>query len=335
MTNQTATRRAIPFSAQTPRMPTISGRWLAAQLAISGLIAITLMIRAGLVVSENRTLVTVVTVMSGIALVRFLVRHPPTLKHRRLRDCAEYMVLFFGTGLLGVLASYPAAALTVGFRDAVLVRADRALHFDWLAWYSLVARHASLQVAGSAAYAAVYISPLLILGYSAWTGRRSAARQFLVTYWVAGMLTLALFPVFPAEGPLAFLWHGPVPYMPTSALYMEQIIPGLRIHSVTNVDLGTLRGLVCAPSFHTVSAVLYINAAWPIPRLRWPIVLMNLAMLLAIPVEGTHYLADMIVGSFVAVLAIGVVKTALHMLEKRRRSSNPFKPASSIRGQGR
>ena len=319
MADQTGQTSPLLCEAQALRLPIVSGKWLAMQLAISGLIAATLMMRAGLVVHENRTFTVVSMAMLAIASVRFLTRNSSSLQHRRLRDCAEYVVLFFGTGLFGVLASYPAAALTVGFDDSVLVRADRALHFDWLAWYSLVAHHASLQVAGSAAYAAVYVSPLLILGYCAWTERRSAARQFLVTYWVAGLLTLALFPMFPAEGPLAFLWHGPVPYMPTSALYMEQIIPGLRIHSVTDVDLGALRGLVCAPSFHTVSAVLYINAAWPIRQLRWPLALINLAMLLAVPVEGTHYLADMIVGLFVAVLAICIVRGVLHILRERQR----------------
>ncbi|MBV1691014.1 phosphatase PAP2 family protein [Novosphingobium sp. G106] len=319
MTDRAGPIDSIPSKAGMPRHPTIPGKWLALQLALSGLIAMTLMMRTGLKVIENRTLIGVSIAMSAAALVRYIVRRSHSPRHQRLRDFAEYLVLFSGTSLFGVLASYPAAALTVGFDDPILDRVDKALHFDWVAWYIMVANHTSLQIAGSVAYAAIYVSPLLILGHLAWTGQRSAARKFLVTFWLAVLLTLALFPVFPAEGPLAFLWHGSVPYMPTSALYMEHIIPDLRGHSVTNVDLGSLRGLVCAPSFHTVSAALYIHTAWPVRRLRWPLTLINLAMLLAIPVEGTHYLADMIVGLLVAILAIGIVRTSLYILWRQWR----------------
>jgi membrane-associated phospholipid phosphatase len=152
---------------------------------------------------------------------------------------------------------------------------------------------------------------LVLIGHFALTGQRARSRRFLLTFWLGAVLTLALFPLFPAEGPLAYLWHGPIPYMPTSALYQEQLIPALRMHRVTDIDLGHLRGLVCAPSFHTVSAVIYIAAAWPCRSLRWPISLLNLAMLLATPIEGTHYLSDMIAGFGVAVAAITLVDLAL------------------------
>lgn len=98
--------------------------------------------------------------------------------------------------------------------------------------------------------------------------------------------------------------------MPTSALYQEELVIALRAHRMTDIDLGALRGLVCAPSFHTASAVVFMAAAWPVPRLRWVIVPVNLAMLLATPVEGTHYLTDMIVGALVALAAIAIVRLA-------------------------
>jgi hypothetical protein len=188
---------------------------------------------------------------------------------------------------------------------------DRLLHFDWLAWYRFVSGHPLVQHAGAAAYGAIYLSPLLLIGYFAVTQRRCQARRFIATFWLAVVLTLALFPLFPAEGPLAFLWHGPIPYMPTSALYQEQLIPALRAHRMTDIDLGALRGLVCAPSFHAASAVVFIAAAWPIPRVRWVLVPINLAMLAATPVEGTHYLADIIAGGLVAVTAILIVRAGL------------------------
>jgi membrane-associated phospholipid phosphatase len=100
--------------------------------------------------------------------------------------------------------------------------------------------------------------------------------------------------------------------MPTSALYQEQLIPALRSHRMSVIDLGALRGLVCAPSFHTAAGVLYIIAAWPIRPLRWFLVPVNIAMLLATPIEGTHYLVDMIAGMLVALFATCLVKGGLY-----------------------
>jgi hypothetical protein len=294
----------------------ISGEWLAIIGAFTCLLVATLLLRTGIVVRENAAFAGIFGLLAGLGAVRFAARSAATLHTRRIRDFSEYAMLFFGIGFLGVIASYPAAAATTGLADSSLEHVDRMLHFDWVAWYSVVSQYALLRYAGAVAYTMMYISPLVLLGHFAWTHRQSHARQFIVTFWLAGLITLALFPLFPAEGPLAFLWHGRIPYMPASGLYQEQLLPELRAHRLTEVDMSALRGLVCAPSFHTVCAVLYIWAGWPIARLRWPITVMNGAMLLSIPVEGTHYLTDMLVGAMVAICAIFAVKWALHALPR-------------------
>ena len=252
---------------------------------------------------------------------------------RPLRDFAEDALLFCAIALLGVLASYPLAAGTHGFVDARLERWDIALHFDWIAWYRKVTAHPALQRMGEAAYASIYVSPFMLLGWFAWTDQRFEARRFLLAFWLAEVLTLLLFSEFPAEGPLAFLWHGPIPYMPTSALYQHQLIPALRLHHVSGIEFGALRGLVCAPSFHTASAVLYVWAAWPVVLLRRVIVPLNCAMLLATPIEGTHYLSDMIAGAVVAGCAIVVVVFALRWTGRHLHHGHARAPAFARTGQ--
>ncbi len=223
----------------------------------------------------------------------------------------EYVGLFILICLLGAVASYPAAAASAGFVDPSLLRIDRLLHFNWIGWYDVVSAHPALQALGTAAYLSIYVTPAVLFCYFALADRRADARRFLANFWLAAAIALVLFVQLPALGPLAFLWHGPIPYMPTSALYQAQLIPALRSHEIHDIGLGTLRGLVCAPSFHTTSAVLYMSAAWRIARLRWPLVTVNLAMLLATPVEGTHYLTDMIVGALVAIAAVAITSMVL------------------------
>jgi membrane-associated phospholipid phosphatase len=93
---------------------------------------------------------------------------------------------------------------------------------------------------------------------------------------------------------------------------------------MTAIEIGSLRGLVCAPSFHTVAGVLYVMAAWPLARLRWIILVITVAMLLATPVEGTHYLTDMVVGALVAVAASMTVAAAFAYLAGSATARRPL-----------
>lgn len=243
---------------------------------------------------------------------RWMARHG-----RMIADCAEYVGLFMLISLVGAIASYPVAALTSTMHDATLQRIDEVLGFDWLAWYRLVADHRALQWLGLAAYRMIYVTPAILLGWYAWTGERGAAHRFFITFWLAALLTLLLYPLMTAVGPLSHLWHGPLPYLPESEEWQATLIPALRAHQVHYVDLAQLRGLVSAPSFHTVAAVLYIHAAWPHRELRAPLVAVNAAMLLSTPVEGTHYLIDMILGAAVAIVAILAVRRFLAVNSSR------------------
>lgn len=215
--------------------------------------------------------------------------------------------------LMGAIASYPIAALSRGFADPALLRADRVIGFDWLTWYRATVAVPILQPAGRAAYAFVYLLPAIILARFAVLGRRQDARRLLLVIWLSSWLTLAVFAFVPAVGPFALLWHGPIPYMPSSELWQPSIIPALREGTITAVDPAALVGLVSFPSFHTAAATLLAIAAWPDRRLRAVILPMDAAMLLSIPVEGTHYLIDMIGGAGVALIA-----TLLVVLFERR-----------------
>ena len=244
-------------------------------------------------------------------------------KRRVLRDAAFDYALFTAMALMGAIGSYPVAALSHGFVDGSLQRTDALLHFDWPSWYEVVAAHPALQLIGHVAYQSVYLSPVLLLGQFALTDRRDRTRLFLASTWVAAVLTLLLFAAMPAVGPFALEWHRAIRYMPDSALWQPELIPALRDHLVHRIDLGSLRGLVSAPSFHTAAAILYIRAAWPVRGLRWPLLLLNAVMLLATPVEGTHYLTDMLLGALVAAVAITAVEALAARVSPRRSALAP------------
>jgi membrane-associated phospholipid phosphatase len=72
---------------------------------------------------------------------------------------------------------------------------------------------------------------------------------------------------------------------------------------------------VSFPSYHAVAAVLLSWAAWPIKKLRWPILLLNLCMSFSALIIGAHYLVDLIGGAVIAVVSIAL---ATRMLEAVR-----------------
>lgn len=303
-----------------PEPIAIPCRWLVTAVGASLIVVMALMQRAQLRFDPasiaDRLFVLLVI---GAITARIALRIARSRGQRIARDAIDNFGLFGAICLIGALASYPVAADTIGFDDSALEHIDRLLRFNWISWYDVVAAHPMLQVAGAVAYQSIFFTPAILLGYFACTGRQAEARLFIASFWLAALITLILFTLTPAEGPLAYLWHGRIPYMPESALYQAQLIPLLRHHEVHSVTMTSLHGLVCAPSFHTVSAILYIVAAWPVRRLRWPLLGLNVAMLLATPVEGTHYLADMIVGAIVAIVATVAVRNGLlAVLEERR-----------------
>lgn len=243
----------------------------------------------------------------GILAIGPLVRGWCLRDRRRwslvLADVVEYYTLFMALALIGAVSSYPIAAMSQGFADAGLQRVDELLQFDWLAWYRTVAAHRSLQLLGVAAYQSIFLTPALLLGWFALTGQRRQAHRFLAAFAIAAVITLAIYSQMPAVGPFSYLWHDPIPYMPVSELWQPDLIPALRAHTLTVVDLGQLRGLVSAPSFHAASATLYIAGAQKCGPLRWWLTAIPCAMLLSTPVEGTHYLIDLILGAGVALVA--------------------------------
>ena len=293
----------------------LPGQWLVAGLLVSGAGVAVLLAGAQLGIDVNALSDRLIAGAGLVTIAAWIgLRTPMSPVLRVARDGIEYLGLFAAICLLGAIASYPVAADSHGFADASMERIDRALRFDWIGLYRLVAGHPLLQQGESIAYHSIFATPVLILLFFAATGRRGAARLFIASFWLAAVLTLALFPIAPAEGPLAFLWHRHIPYMPASALYQAELIPMLRQHALHSLSATTLHGLVCAPSFHTASAVLFIGAAWPYRRLAALVVPINLAMLLATPIEGTHYLIDMILGAIVAIVAMAIVRAALGMM---------------------
>jgi hypothetical protein len=285
-------------------------------MAVSALLDGILLHAAGLSIAATPAALGFCAWAVFAAFICFHLRAAATERQRIARDLIEGISVFASVSLLGAIASYPLAAGHHPLVDPELERVDLTLHFHWLNLYEWIAGHAWAQMPERIAYLSIFVTPAVLIGYFAWTARRAESRMFVATFWVAVVMTLSLFPLLPAAGPFSSMWRGSAPYMPLSAMYQDQVILALRQHAIHAIDLGELHGLVCAPSFHAASAVIYIATAFRIRGLRWPLIALNISMLLATPVEGTHYLADLLAGGIVAATALWITPMLIKAAER-------------------
>jgi membrane-associated phospholipid phosphatase len=310
-----------------PAIEAIPLGWLTGAAAIGCGVVLAMLGAAGLTLSMDPRPLDLACAVAGVAvLLLYLLRDARDGWRRAVHEALTHAALFSVFCLAGAVAAYPIAAGGGGYVDATLVRADAMLGFHWPAWYDFVATHPRAQTLGRAAYLSIFVTPALLIGQFARARRTADARRFLAAFWTAAVLTLAIARLLPVRGPLAAMAAERLPYMPVSGLYQADLPPELRLHELHRVDLMALHGLVGAPSFHTASAVLYVAIGWRCRRLRWPILALNAAMLLATPVEGTHYLVDMLMGAGVAIAALALVDAVIRRrlaLPARRHSSAP------------
>jgi len=85
--------------------------------------------------------------------------------------------------------------------------------------------------------------------------------------------------------------------------------------------------LVTFPSFHTATAMLLLLAFRGVPYMRWVSLALNGLMLIAIPIEGSHYLVDVIAGIAVALLAWAAAAAAVNAVTSRRLPLHQTTPA--------
>jgi hypothetical protein len=192
--------------------------------------------------------------------------------------------------------------------DDALASADRALGLDWMALFHFYQRHPWIVEASNWAYLSMITQNFAIPLLLAVTAQRRRLWALLIAWCVAGIITTALFPFFPAAS--AIPYYG-VRLADLPALdidwpwHVESMIVGLRDGTIT--DLAQVQvGLVTFPSFHACESILFLWAIWETRWFRYPMALLNIAMLLSTPIRGSHYFIDVIGGVILAIIAISL-----------------------------
>jgi hypothetical protein len=162
------------------------------------------------------------------------------------------------------------------------------------------ARHPIMQGALALAYRAIVPQMLLVIWLLAlWEGR-PAVERFIRRLMMAALLTLALYTLWPALGPLA---NYPEAANEGQAHFFD-LFRAYRNGAAQYIHPIVLEGMITFPSFHVAWAALLAASfvRWP----RWLLLfgLLDAAVVLAVLTTGWHYAADALAGLLVAALAI-------------------------------
>ena len=136
----------------------------------------------------------------------------------------------------------------------------------------------------------------MVLLYLGVMQKRQEGERLLWATMLALFMCIAISAYFPAYG--AGYYYG------VCEPFWINDLNGLRAHTA---DIFNSFGSVSFPSFHTVLALLLIDA---VRHNKWLLGLslaFNALMLLAIPTVGLHYFIDMIGGAAVTAIALWVL----------------------------
>jgi len=250
---------------------------------------------------------------------------------------AFYQLSFAGG--TAMMLAYAAAASGRPLYDATLLAFDRALYYDWTVYARFFAEHPNTARIVLTAYSTIMVQPLLLIAILAATDRIADLEKFILATLVSLLLTVGLFALFPATTAWAHLGlsdlevaaYGNLPV--TGESWVRDLLQIRAGHRTLAGGFGS--PIIAFPSLHCASGLVYSWAGWRVRCLRPILLVGNAMMLAATPVVGGHYIADLVGGAIVALVAIIIAERsyaplAASLLAARARWSVRLAPA----GQG-
>jgi PAP2 superfamily protein len=225
--------------------------------------------------------------------------------------CAAFMIVFAAGASL---ASYLLITVAGPRIDGVLAEADAAIGFHWSPVMAFAADNPLFNRILGLAYVSVMPQTVLLL---LWLGARGDLEDLyglVLAVAYGAVITLAVWTPFPSFGAFSVF------SLPDDVASRLNLVAGFDYaHDLLQmlqsgpgfISPSELRGIIGFPSYHTLQAVVLTWYARRNPVLRWPVLAVNAAVLVAIPIHGGHHLVDLLGGLFVAAVAIVMARVTV------------------------
>lgn len=260
--------------------------------------------------------------------------------YRNLRPDPCLAAMLFGAAFLCVfsceasLLNYLLLTKAGARIDMALAGLDRAMGFDWPAVMRWMNDHPRLNAIFFLAYSSmlpqVALSTIVLAQIE--TERVYRACMALA---LSALLCIAIWALAPSFG--AFSVYPPQGASMQTALdsaYAKDLMrllhdgPGL-------ISPRSAKGLIGFPSYHAAMALLAIWYLRDVKILRWPVLLLNAAVLLATPVQGGHHLVDVLASFPVAALSVFVTARLAKITKFSAMVNKTSKAAESLAAAAR
>lgn len=242
--------------------------------------------------------------------------------YRTVRPIPEFVemcvalsqVLLFSA--IGIALSYLVARWDFPLWDATLARWDRALGFDWLAAMHLVDRSAVATRVLAFAYASLIPQIVLVVCALGFQRRIYQLRAVILAAMLSGSICILVSGFMPAVAYGVFMNVHPGDFQrvfPWAGFVQIPDFEALRAGTMAKLDFAAMQGIITFPSYHAgLSVVTFFGflsnrSNW----LRIPGATLAALTIAATPIDGGHYLIDVIAGMAIGIACIAFARRAV------------------------
>jgi membrane-associated phospholipid phosphatase len=206
---------------------------------------------------------------------------------------------------LSVTSAFPLA-------DSYLAAGDAAIGFDWLLIFNWVQEHPWVDLVLTLSYASIGPQACILPVILSIIDRLDRMREFLWLFAVTLLIVTPIAWLLPAES--AWVHFGVTDRI--NAYHLADFT-ALRAGQMKEIIMAKVDGLVTFPSFHAALGLILIYVSRGI-RILFPILLvLNVLMIASTPVEGGHYLVDILAGLAIVPVAAKILRSRQARLRLR------------------
>lgn len=245
--------------------------------------------------------------------------------YRRARRQENFAVICIGLmqvllfSAIGSIMSYLLAREGGALWDPQLARWDHALGFDWLSYVRWVDRSPALTELLHLSYGSLIPQVIVLILALGFTMRLAALRTVMLAAILCGTICILVSARFPAISNPAFLgitardFHHVDPR--GGYIHLADVM-SLRAGTFTELRLSTMQGIITFPSYHAGLSLVTLWGFWAsrMAWVRWPGMLLAALTIVATPVDGGHYLVDVLAGLAIAAVSIVIAYRAVRWM---------------------
>lgn len=223
-------------------------------------------------------------------------------------------VLLFSA--VGIVLSYLLARGGGPLWDERLAAWDRAIGFDWHAYVGFIDGSRLLSGVSYLAYGSLIPQIILLVLALGFSSRLTELRTVMLGAILCGGVTILVSALFPAVSYPAHLGltAGDFRHIDPWAGYVHMAdLTALREGTFDRLTFGKMQGIITFPSYHAGLSAVTLWGFWAsrMEWLKWPGMTLAALTIAATPVNGGHYLVDVLAGLAIAWVSLLVARRAV------------------------